>query len=166
KQKRLSVAGLIIREHANLGPFKSTIKLPSRNQEGTMKSTLLAAAILLAACLFPGSHTATAQGVGASADLTGTVTDPTGAGVPNAKVIVTDPEKGVQRTVMTDEHGFYRVSGLAPSSYKVSVEDSGFQTEVAPALTLTVGQTLVFDFRLKLTGLSSQVEVTSAPPLV
>jgi len=132
-----------------------------------MKTTMLAVGVLLlAACLFPASYTTAAQGVGASADLTGTVTDPTGAGVPSAKVTVTDPERGVQRTVMTDERGFYRVSGLAPSSYKVSVEDSGFQTEVAPALTLTVGQTLVFDFRLKLTGLSSQVEVTSAPPLV
>jgi hypothetical protein len=134
---------------------------------GAMKTTLLAVGVfLLAACLFPGSYATTAQGVGASADLTGTVIDPTGAGVPNAKVTVTDPERGVQRTVMTDERGFYRVSGLAPSSYKVSVEDSGFQTEIAPAVTLTVGQTLVFDFRLKLTGLSSQVEVTSAPPLV
>jgi len=131
-----------------------------------MKSTLLAAAILLAACLFPGSHATRTQGVGASGDLTGTVTDPTGAGVPNAKVIVTDPEKGVQRTVMTDEHGFYRVSGLAPSSYKVSAEHSGFQTEVAPAVALTVGQTLIFDFHLKLAGMSSQVEVSSAPPIV
>src|SRR6201988_1344644 len=134
---------------------------------GARKTTMLAVGVLLlAACLFPASYTTAAQGVGASADLTGTVTDPTGAGVPNAKVTVTDPERGVQRAVMTDERGFYRVSGLAPSSYKVSVEDSGFQTEVAPALTLTVGQTLVFDFRLKLTGLPSQVEVPSAPPLV
>ncbi|HEY6946533.1 MAG TPA: carboxypeptidase regulatory-like domain-containing protein [Candidatus Acidoferrum sp.] len=131
-----------------------------------MKSTLLAVGMLLAACLFPGSHAATAQGVGASADLTGTVSDPTGAGVPNAKVTVTDAAKGVERSAMTDEHGVYRVSGLAPSSYKVSVEHSGFQTEVAPSVTLTVGQTLVFDFRLKLSGMTSQVEVSSEPPIV
>ncbi|HEY6968473.1 MAG TPA: TonB-dependent receptor [Candidatus Angelobacter sp.] len=131
-----------------------------------MKSTLLAVAMLLAACLFPGSAATTAQGVGASADLTGTVSDPTGAGVPNAKVTVTDAARGVERSVTTDEHGVYRVSGLAPSSYKVSVEHSGFQTEVAPAVTLTVGQTLVFDFRLKLSGMTSQVEVSSEPPIV
>src|SRR5207253_11095409 len=86
-----------------------------------MKSTLLAVAVL-AAYLLPGSHATPAQGVGASADLTGTVTDPTGAGVPKAKVTATDPGKGVERSAMTDEHGFYRVSGLPPSSYKVSVE--------------------------------------------
>jgi hypothetical protein len=131
-----------------------------------MKATLLAVGILLAASLFPGNSTTAAQGVGASADLTGTVSDPTGAGVPSAKVTVTDAAKGVERSAVTDEHGVYRVSGLAPSTYKVSVEHSGFQTEVAPSITLTVGQTLVFDFQLKLSAMSSQVEVSSAPPIV
>jgi len=131
-----------------------------------MKSTLLAVGFLLAACLFPGGQTTTAQGVGASADLTRTVTDPVGAEVPNAKVTVTDAEKGLQRSVLTDEHGFYRVSGLAPSNYSVSVEHNGFQTEVSKGVVLTVGQTLVLDFHLKLSELSSRVEVTSELPLV
>ena len=131
-----------------------------------MKSTVLAIGILLAACLFPGGHAARAQGVGASGDLTGTVTDPTGAQVPNAKVTVTDTQKGVERTAVTDEHGFYHVSGLAPSTYKLSIEHTGFQTEVAASVVLTVGQTLVLDFQLKLSGMSSQVEVSSAPPVV
>lgn len=131
-----------------------------------MKSIFLAVSILLAVCLFPGSRATPAQGVGASADLTGTVTDPTGAGVPNAKITVSDAEKGVERSVMTDEHGFYRVSGLPPATYKVSVEHASFQAEVATSVVLTVGQTLVFDFQLKLAGMSSQVEVSSAPPVV
>src|SRR5262249_61934753 len=119
-----------------------------------MKSTLRAVGILLAACLFPCSHAAPAQGVGASADLTGTVIDQTGAEVPNAKVIVTDAAKGVQRSVVTDEHGFYRVSGIAPSSYKVSVEHAGFQTKVVSSVELSVGQTLILDFQLALSGLA------------
>src|ERR671924_1215665 len=131
-----------------------------------MKSILLAVVVVLAACLFPASHSTKAQGVGASADLTGTVSDPTGAGVPNAKVTPTDPEKGVERSVVTDEHGFYRVSGLAPSTYKVTVEHAGFQTETANGVVLTVGQTLVFDSRLKLSGMSAQVEVSAEPPIV
>ncbi|HEV2197636.1 MAG TPA: TonB-dependent receptor [Candidatus Acidoferrum sp.] len=130
-----------------------------------MKLTWLAIGVLTA-CLFPASYATMAQGVGASGDLTGTVTDPTGAGVPNAKVTVTDPAKGEARSVMTDEHGFYRVSGLAPAGYKVIVEHSGFQEEVANGVVLTVGQTLIFDFHLKLAGMSSQVEVSSAPPIV
>lgn len=131
-----------------------------------MKATLLAAAFLLAIGLLPGSHVASAQGVGASADLIGTVTDPSGGNVPNAKVTVIDTAKGVKRSIVTDEHGSYRVSGLAPASYKVSVEHAGFQTEVVSGVVLTVGQTLDLDFHLKLAGMSSQVEVSSELPIV
>jgi len=131
-----------------------------------MKSILLAGLFVFVLGLLPAGPVALAQGVGASADLTGTVTDPSGAEVPNAKVTVIDAAKGIQRSVVTDEHGFYRLAGLAPATYKLSVEHAGFQTEVASSLTLTVGQTIVFDFHLKLAGLSGQVEVTSELPVV
>jgi hypothetical protein len=131
-----------------------------------MKSTLLAGLFVFVLGLLPAGPVASAQGVGASADLTGTVTDPSGAEVPNAKLTVVDTAKGIQRSVVTDEHGFYRLSGLAPATYKVSVEHAGFQTEVVPTLTLTVGQTSVLDFHLKLSGLSGQIEVTSELPVV
>src|SRR5438270_9753962 len=149
-------------------PGRSTTGVLDASDEpgGTMKSTWLAAGFFLAACLFPASPATSAHGVRASADLTGTVTDPSGAGVPNTKITVTDAEKGVERSVATDEHGFYRVSGLAPSTYKFSVAHAGFQTEVATSVVLTVGQTLVIDFRLKLSEMSPQVEVSSEPPIV
>src|SRR6266403_1521063 len=131
-----------------------------------MKSTLLIGLLVIVAGLLPAGPVASAHGVGATADLTGIVTDPTGAGVPNAKVTVIDAAKGIERSAVTDEHGFYRMSGLAPATYKVSVEHAGFQTEVVPTLTLTVGQTIVFDFPLKLAGISGQVEVTSELPAV
>jgi len=131
-----------------------------------MKSTLRAGLLAFVLGLLPASPVAWAQGVGASADLTGTVTDPSGAGVPNAKVTAIDTAKGGQRSVETDEHGFYRLSGLAPSTYKLSVEHTGFQTELVSSLTLTVGQTSILDIHLKLAGLSGQIEVTSELPLV
>src|SRR5260370_21752585 len=131
-----------------------------------MKSSLRAAVFVFSAGPLPDGPVVCAQGVGASADLTGIVTDPTGAGVPNAKVTVIDAAKGIERSVVTDEHGFYRLSGLAPATYKLSVEHAGFQTEVVPSLTLTVGQTSILDFHLKLAGLSGQVEVTSELPVV
>jgi len=131
-----------------------------------MKSTLRAGLFVFALGLLPAGPVASAQGVGASADLTGTITDPSGADVPNAKVTVLDAAKGLQHSVVTDEHGFYHLSGLAPASYKLSVEHAGFQTEVIPSLSLTVGQTLGLDFHLKLAGLSGQVEVSSELPAV
>jgi hypothetical protein len=133
-----------------------------------MKSTLGAGlfVLVLVLLLLPAGPVASAQGVGASADLTGTVSDPSGADVPNAKVTAIDVAKGGQRSAMTDEHGFYRLAGLAPATYKLTVEHTGFQTEVIPSLPLTVGQTSVLDFRLKLAGISGQVEVTSELPVV
>jgi carboxypeptidase family protein len=131
-----------------------------------MRATLLAGLFVCVTGLLWASPSASAQGVGSSADLTGTVTDPSGAGVPNAKVTVTDDAKGVERSVMTDEHGFYRLSGLAPANYKLSVEHAGFQTEVVKSLSLTVGQTSILDFHIKLAGISGQVEVTSELPVV
>jgi Carboxypeptidase regulatory-like domain len=131
-----------------------------------MKLTLWAGVFVLAAITLATSPVACPQGVGASADLTGTVSDPLNAAVPNAKITAIDIAKGGQRTVETDDHGSYRLSGLAPSSYKVSVEHGGFQTEVVSALALTVGQTLVLDFHLKIAGVSAEVEVTSQLPVV
>jgi len=131
-----------------------------------MKSSILAGLCALVIGLLPAGSVTSAQGVGASADLTGTVTDPSAAAVPNARVTAVDTARGAQRTVVTDDHGFYFLSGLAPSTYKLSVEHTGFQTEVVPSLSLTVGQTSVLDFHLKLAGLSGQVEVTSELPMV
>lgn len=131
-----------------------------------MKATLLTVLFLCLLGLLPTGPVASAQGVGASADLAGTVTDPSGGGIPNAKVTATDTARGIERSVTTDEHGFYRLAGLAPATYKLSVERTGFQTEVVTSLSLTVGQTSILDFHLKLAGISGQVEVTSELPVV
>jgi hypothetical protein len=131
-----------------------------------MKSTLLAGPFVFLLGLLLAGQVTFAQGVGASADLTGTVTDPSGAGVPNAKVTAIDTAKGGQRSGVTDEHGFYRLSGMAPATYKMTAEHAGFQMEVVTSLALTVGQTFVLDFHLKLAGISGQVEVSSEIPVV
>jgi len=131
-----------------------------------MKATLLAGAILLLACLFTGNHAAYAQGTGASGEIRGVVTDPAGATVPGAKVTALDVAKGIPRSVSTDEQGLYLLPGLAPTTYKVTVEHAGFQTEIIAALTVNVGQIAVVDFHLKLSGVSGSVEVTSELPVV
>jgi hypothetical protein len=131
-----------------------------------MKSTLLASVLVFAICLFPASPLAPAQGVGASGEITGTVIDPAGAAIPNAKVTVSDVEKGLRRTVLADSAGQYRVAGLPPSHYRVSAEFSGFQTEVQTNVELNVGQVVPLDFHLKLSSVSGEVEVTSELPVV
>jgi hypothetical protein len=107
-----------------------------------------------------------AQGVGASGDIKGTVTDPTGAIIANGTVTATEIEKGIKHTVTTDSEGAYRFVGLLPAAYTVSASKSGFQTETAKSVTVNIGQTMIVDFHLKVSSVSESVEVTAEPPVV
>jgi hypothetical protein len=131
-----------------------------------MRATFLAGAFLSLACLLPANGVARAQGGGTSGEIRGTITDSTGATVPRATVAVEDSEKGIRRTAITETDGEYRVTGLPPSSYSVSVEASGFQTEIRKGVVLNVGQTLILDFHLQVASATAQVEVTSELPVV
>jgi hypothetical protein len=94
------------------------------------------------------------------------VTDPSGAVVTNATVTATDVAKGIKHTVATDNNGQYRLTGLQPAAYSVSVSKSGFQTELAKNVVVNVGQTSTVDFPMKVSQVSEQVEVTAEPPVV
>jgi len=112
------------------------------------------------------SGMAVAQGVGSSGDITGTVTDPSGAIVSNATVTVTDIAKGTRHTVTTDASGQFRVMSLLPATYSVNVSKSGFQTEIARAVTVNLGQTSVVDFKMKISQVTEALEVTAEAALV
>ena len=107
-----------------------------------------------------------AQGVGASGDIKGTVTDPSGAIVSGANVTVTDVAKGTKHNVTTDATGVYHVVGLLPSTYSVSVSKAGFQSEIAKAVPVIIGQTATMNFQLKVSQVSESVEVTAEVPVV
>jgi hypothetical protein len=131
-----------------------------------MRSTLLAGIFLSFACLLPANSVTRAQGTGTSGEIRGAVTDPTGATVPKATVTVEDSEKGIRRAAVTDADGEYRVTGLPPSSYSVTVETSGFQKEIRKDVVVNVGQTLILDFHLQLASATAHVEVTGELPVV
>jgi hypothetical protein len=131
-----------------------------------MKPIFLAAALLSFACLLPANRVARAQGGGTSGEIRGTITDPTGATVPKAAVTVEDSEKGIRRTALTETDGEYRVTGLPPASYSVTIETSGFQTEIRKGVILNVGETLILDFHLQVASATAHVEVTAELPVV
>src|SRR5579859_6765470 len=120
--------------------------------------------IVLACLLLTG--VALAQGVGASGDIKGTVTDPSGAVVANAVVTATDVSKGIKHTVTTDNNGSFHLTNLPPATYSVGVSKSGFQPEVAKSVVVTIGQTNIVDFPMKVSQVSEQIEVTTEPPVV
>ncbi len=131
-----------------------------------MRATLVAAAFLSFACLLPASRVARAQGTGTSGEIRGTVTDPTGGTVPKATVTAEDSAKGIRRTAVTETDGGYRLTGLPPSSYSVTVETSGFQREIRKEVVVNVGQILILDFHLQLASATAHVEVTGELPVV
>ncbi|HWX53337.1 MAG TPA: carboxypeptidase regulatory-like domain-containing protein [Verrucomicrobiae bacterium] len=110
--------------------------------------------------------TACAQGVGASGDIKGTVTDPTGALLTNATVTATDVARGTKRSSASDNQGVYLITGLSPSTYSVSVEHAGFQTELQKGVVVNVGLSVTLDFHLQVSGSSTSLEVTTEPPVV
>src|SRR6516165_4846481 len=60
--------------------------------------------------------------------IAGTVTDPTGAAVPHAKITITNQDTKLERTLSTDDRGFYLAPQLPVGIYKVTVEAKGFKT--------------------------------------
>jgi hypothetical protein len=107
-----------------------------------------------------------AQGVGASGDIKGTVTDTTGAIMQNVDVAVEDTGRGVRRTAATNSAGQYLITGLSPAIYDVNVAMPGFEPQIHKNAVLDVGQTLILDFRMKVSAGNEVVEVNSDAPIV
>jgi len=70
--------------------------------------------------------------------ISGVVTDPSGATVPKAKVTVSNAATGATRDTTTDDHGAYAVTHLLPSIYSVAVEAAGF-SKMEQRIEVTVG---------------------------
>jgi hypothetical protein len=119
--------------------------------------------IPLAIVLYP--HRIPAQEYNA-AFMRGTVTDPSGAVIPGAKVTATDTQTGVSTSVTTDDGGRYIFHQLMPAPYTISVSAQGFKTLVRPNVVLRVGQQTGLDFKLEVGSTTQTVSVKGAAPLL
>src|ERR1700722_18491173 len=98
----------------------------------------------------------------AGATLSGTVSDASGAAVPNAKVSIKNSATGVVREVTTDSAGFYSVPNLLPGVYDTTVEAAGFSSSVQRGLTLSVGASKALDIALQVGQGSEKIDVRAA----
>ena len=98
-----------------------------------------------------------------TAGLTGTVTDPSGAAVPNVTVTLTSSDTNQARTATTSSDGVYRFTLLPPGSYRVRFAANGFKTSEVSAVTLSVTETPVLDHALEVGQQSEQVTAYSVP---
>lgn len=114
--------------------------------------------------LFSLSGIASAQQVFGS--IVGTVTDPSGAAVNNAKVTITDIQKGAKFDVSTNESGNYTKGQLIPDQYQVTIEAAGFEKTVSNPITVQVDAVARYDVSLQVGNVTQEVEVTAAAPLL
>jgi hypothetical protein len=101
-----------------------------------------------------------------TATVVGTITDPSGAPVPNATVVAKDNDRGVEFSSKSNETGSYNISRLPVGNYTVRASAPGFQTAVYPPFTLVLNQHARVDVALKVGQVSETVEVTGAAPLL
>ncbi len=103
---------------------------------------------------------------GPTGTITGTVTDPLGAVVPKAHVLVINEETNTAREAATNGDGDYTVALLPPGRYRVAVESAGFRRSVSRGVVVDVDQTVRLDFSLLLGATTEEVTVTDTPPIV
>jgi hypothetical protein len=106
---------------------------------------------------------ALSQGLGT---LVGTVTDASGAVVPNAKVVATDEGTEISRQVTSNAQGYYVIPSLPPATYDLSVEAAGFARYFRKRLPLLADQSLTVDVRLTIEQAATEVTVDAAPTQV
>src|SRR5712692_9918845 len=98
--------------------------------------------------------------------ILGTVTDQTGAVLAGATVSVIDTQRGLARTLTTDQAGEYNAPTLIPGTYTIRVQANGFQTLNRENVVVEVGQEIRVDLTPR-PGLQTQsVTITEAIPLV
>jgi hypothetical protein len=92
--------------------------------------------------------------------LNGTVTDPQGAVVAGAKVVIINAATGASRETATGSDGGFSVTDLTPGNYTVRINASGFAVSEFKEIHLDVGRALTLDVSLKIAKAGEVIEVT------
>jgi Carboxypeptidase regulatory-like domain len=98
--------------------------------------------------------------------MVGTVTDATGAAVPNAHVTVTNTATNLTRNAQTNDQGEYRIEFLPVGDYTVAITAGGFKKAIRNGVVLEVAVPARVDAKLELGEIAQTVEVTSSAPLI
>jgi Carboxypeptidase regulatory-like domain/TonB-dependent Receptor Plug Domain len=105
------------------------------------------------------SLVARGQGFGV---ISGTISDPVGASIPSANVTVTEVSTGQARTAVSGQDGHYVVNDLNPSSYSISVDQTGFKRFTQTGVVLLASQSLTVNISLVVGSTSESVNVNAA----
>lgn len=102
------------------------------------------------------------QAAAMNGEITGTVTDPSGAAVSGATVQIGNAATGFKQSAKTGDTGLYRFTVLPLGTYAVEVQASGFGTTQRTGITLTAGATATVDITVNVAGTTTMVDVTAS----
>jgi hypothetical protein len=120
---------------------------------------LLFSAILLSLLMFTFAVSGFAQDLD-DVTISGKVADTNGAAIVGATITATQIEKNIERTVVTDDEGRYRIVDLQPGTYKVRATSQGFGAKEQIDLVTIAGQNVQLDFSLAPAGVQVEQTVT------
>jgi len=100
------------------------------------------------------------------ATLTGTVSDSSGAVIPNVRILIKNEGTSEVRTVTVDSAGFYSAPNLLPGQYDVTVTAPGFATSVQKGVILTVGAQQLLNVKMLVGQVTQTIEVQDLAPSV
>ncbi len=109
---------------------------------------------------------ALSAGAQVSANLSGRVTDQTGALVAGATVIARNLDTDISRATLTDQAGRYEMVALPIGQYELRAKKDGFAERVRTGISLVVGQDATVDLSLPVGNVNEQVKVVANAPLV
>ncbi len=102
----------------------------------------------------------------ASATISGTITDPSGAAIAGATVEVKNQNTQVTKKTITNTTGYYQVQDLIPGVYSVSAEMTGFKKAIRSNVPIQVAQSAQINLALALGQVTQSIQVSGAPPLL
>jgi hypothetical protein len=128
----------------------------------TSRKVCLFAIGLLICCAF----TVSTFGQAVYGSIFGTITDASGAAVPNAKVTITNTGTNVTETAKTNESGNYNQTRLIPGVYRVKVEAPNFKSAVVDAVVVNVDTASTVNATLQTGQVSEEITITAEAPLL
>jgi hypothetical protein len=128
------------------------------------KSLIVVSLVLLAIVVNASSFLLWAQEV--TANIVGTVTDPSGAPIKGATVVATDVDRGTVWNAESNESGAYDVLRLPVGTYSIKISARGFENVSHEPFTLVLNQTARVDAQMKVGSANETVEVSGAAPIL
>ena len=101
-----------------------------------------------------------------SYQITGLITDPNGAAVPDASVSARNVDTDIRTEATTNSQGYYTLPGLNPGTYDLSVTKTGFRTTTRSAIKIDVAQIARIDLALSVGEVRESITVSAEAPML